>query len=189
MPNLITAVGTAILAIGTIIMAIIAFFALRSEMRMSRSEVHMSRRALQAETLLSLDARFYSTKMIKSRQEAAKKLLASNPNNHELADVLDFLTTVALLADREVIDPELTYESFVYWMVRYWLAAKSFRGKSYVAIVRESDEESWRKLEELVKKQVKEEELKYSDEYLKVFLYEEARFDNFSEKPLEIKST
>ena len=97
-------------------------------------ELHNSRLSLQTQTLLDLETRFYSQEMKALRQAAARKILAENPVNCELEDVLDFLHNVVTLIDRGVIDKKLALEFYKYWIARYWISAKP-----YIISVRELD--------------------------------------------------
>ena len=134
-------------------------------------ELRSSRLALQTQTLLDLEERFYSQEMKTLRQTAAKKLLAAETNNPELEDTLDFLHSVVMLIERKVIDPKLAKEFYKYWIARYWQAAES-----YILAVRKIDDPfTYTKIEHLARQIIKESpEINYSAEANKVFLLKEA---------------
>jgi len=134
-------------------------------------ELRNSRLSLQTQTLLDLEARFYSPEMKTLRQTAARQLLAASPINSELEDTLDFFHNIVMLIDRRVIDTELGLEFYKYWIARYWLVAES-----YVASVRKQDDpHTYKKLEKLALAIIQQSpEINYSPEAMKIFLIKEA---------------
>jgi len=110
-------------------------------------ESRRSRIALQADLLLKLNERFYGPQLLKWRQTAARKLLKEEYPNHELEDLLDFFWVVAKLVQRKAIDARLAYDSFEYWIVRYWQCAEKLVEES-----RRYDSESWEAVEQLSNK-------------------------------------
>lgn len=134
-------------------------------------ELRSSRLSLQTQTLLDLEARFYSQEMKSLRQIAARKLLGSSSFNCELEDTLDFLHSVVMLIERRVIDKKLDMEFYKYWIARYWLAAES-----YIATLREVDDpHTYKKLEQLARTIIQQSpEINYSSEAMRTFLIKEA---------------
>jgi len=139
-----------------------------------------SRIAIQANTLLQLESRFYSPEMFSARQIAAKKLLDNNNTvNQELETVLDFLATVCILFEQGAIDKTQTYYLYSYWMTRYWLSAQE-----YIKQIRANDDpQSWTHVESLAKYFIDLDIKKYknpavSKEQIKAFLYGEANVNH-----------
>ena len=134
-----------------------------------------SRIAVQTQALLSLSERFDSAAMRAIRRKAASNLLARKPSDDELADILDFLSSIAFLRSRRAIDRALAYNQFSWWMVRYWHAASPF-----IVEERERDPQSWMMLEQVVRELEKLEEHDgfprdaYSVEKIREFLSREA---------------
>ena len=93
--------------------------------------------SLRAATLLDLDARWRSPQMLRTRTLAAERLyrqrrtgetpqqLAESPES-DMADVLDFLDTVAYFQKRGVLDVPLVWNSFYWWMENYWIACMTY---------------------------------------------------------------
>ncbi len=135
-----------------------------------------ARIALQTQALLSLSERFDSAEMRAIRRRAASNLLAMKPSDDELADILDFLSSIAFLRSKGAIDRALAYNQFSWWMVRYWHAASPF-----IVEERERDPQSWTMLERVVSELEKIEEHEglppdaYSAEKIREFLSREAR--------------
>jgi len=157
----------AITSIVALVSAIFAIVALLVESRRSRI-------VRQTDLLLRLDEKFYGPENIKMRQNAAKKLLKEEFPNHELEDLLDSFSTVAMLVECKALDMDLTYLLFEYWIIRYWYSAQK-----YVRESRRFDPETWSTLERLVNKLVAERSKRGqplpSEEELLRFLKEEAR--------------
>jgi hypothetical protein len=93
--------------------------------------------SMRAATLLDLDARWRSPQMLRTRTLAAERLyrqrrtgetpqqLAESPES-DMADVLDFLDTVAYFQKRRVLDVPLVWNSFYWWMENYWIACMTY---------------------------------------------------------------
>jgi len=139
-------------------------------------ETRRARVTLQTEALLSLSERFDSQAMRKTRQVAASKLLGAEESNYELADILDFFSTIAFLRARGAIDRELAYNQFSWWVIRYWHAARN-----YVQARRAVDRNLWITLERFVTDLQKRERKEgyapdsYSPDMIRSFLMEEMR--------------
>ena len=137
-------------------------------------ETRRERLALQVDILMKLQDKWECFDMLKSREAAAKRLLASELVNYELGDVLEFLAVIGFLYERKAIDTDLAYKEFSYWMIRYWLCAQS-----YVEQERRIDPQSWLTLEHIVevmkKRELKEGYPPYTQDLLHAFLEEEAR--------------
>lgn len=135
-----------------------------------------ARIALQTQALLSLSDRFDSEEMRTIRRRAASNLLTQKPSDDELADILDFLSSIAFLRSKGAIDRALAYNQFSWWMVRYWHAASPF-----IVEERLRDPRSWTMLERVVSELEKLEEHEgfpqdaYSAEKIREFLLRESR--------------
>jgi hypothetical protein len=93
--------------------------------------------SMRAATLLDLDTRWRSPQMLRTRTLAAERLyqqrrtgqtpqqLAESPES-DMADVLDFLDTVAYFQKRKVLDIPLVWNSFYWWMENYWMACMTY---------------------------------------------------------------
>ncbi len=92
--------------------------------------------SMRAATLLDLDKRWRSPQMLRTRTLAAERLhrqrrtgetpqqLAQSPES-DIADVLDFLETVAYFQKRKVLDAPLVWNAF-YRMENYWIACMTY---------------------------------------------------------------
>ena len=93
--------------------------------------------SMRAATLLDLDTRWRSPQMLRTRTLAAQRLhsqrrtgetprkLAESPES-DIADVLDFLETVAYFQKRKVLDAPLVWNAFYWWMENYWIACMTY---------------------------------------------------------------
>jgi len=93
--------------------------------------------SMRATTLLDLDKRWRSPQMLRTRTLAAERLhrqrrtgetpqqLAQSPES-DIADVLDFLETVAYFQKRKVLDAPLVWNAFYRWMENYWIACLTY---------------------------------------------------------------
>jgi hypothetical protein len=133
-------------------------------------EIHRARISLQTEAMLKLDSSFNSSEIIKTRQAAARKIMAGRADNRELEDVFDFFTTVTILLERGALDRNLVYDMFSYWMVYYWIA-----GRDVIKYARQRDTETWLCLERAVKRMLKIQKIDLSEQGIHDFLIEEAR--------------
>ncbi len=160
---------TAVAGITGIITSLAAIIALILETKKARI-------VLQTEALLSLSERMDSQDMRRARQIAAARLLTSTTPNYEIADILDFFSTIAYLQEKGAIDKDLAFNQFSWWMIRYWRAAQD-----YVRARRQIDRQLWLTLERVVIDLQRREQKggyvpdSYSAEMIRTFLQEEAR--------------
>lgn len=75
--------------------------------------------------VLDLDDRF-NNKLKPARTVASAKLLQGDSESDELDAVLDFFDTVGYLTKVKVVDEDFIWETFQYWIVGYYLNAKSY---------------------------------------------------------------
>lgn len=87
--------------------AIVALIADHSRFRLSQS----------VELLLKFEDKFDSTRLHKMRARAARAY--KNGKVDEVDDVLDEIETIGLLAERKVLDYEMIWCSFGYWIIMY----------------------------------------------------------------------
>jgi hypothetical protein len=88
-------------------------------------QVKHSRFALGVDLLLKLEAQFDQPAMKAARSRAAKVLLPKlaaheKLESTDLEPVLDFFETLALLVRQQAVDEELVWNSFSYWLARYF---------------------------------------------------------------------
>jgi hypothetical protein len=106
---------------GTIALALIAIVALIWESRSTRL-------ALGADVLLKLQEQFDGKQMLIFRRKAVESILSCRSKTttgltDDVDDVLDFFENVALLVRRKVLDTELVWHSFNYWIRGYYSVA------------------------------------------------------------------
>jgi hypothetical protein len=137
-------------------------------------ELKRSRLALQTESLLSMEERFNSPEMVKTRMEAAKKLMEGDERNPELYDVLDFFYMVAALVKRKAVDRRLGEDFYVYQLTYYWIAAKEHVGE-----VRNRVPGAWDYVEEIaIVFQRRNPTISWSLDSAMGFIRQEARVDS-----------
>lgn len=78
---------------------------------------------LSAQLALELDKHFDSPEMRHARRTLATQLL----KKQEVTDtrVLDFFDQLAMYTHKHLLDQDITYQSYSYWIERYWPAAKT----------------------------------------------------------------
>jgi len=108
-------------------------------------QIRQSRLALGVDLLLRFEARFDEPAFRSSRQTAAEALMQGP--DHRIDDVIDFFETVGLLTRRRVLNPEVIWNEFSYWVFGYWLVAKD-----YITGKRADDPLRWVEFEWLYKK-------------------------------------
>lgn len=124
-------------AISTAIAVLVAAFAIWWQS-------HITRRVLGISILRDYDRAFDEDTMIKARLALAEFLLhrlqsnASIQGNPETlfgqhAIVPDFFTTIGLLVKKHILDTEMVWSSYFWWVVHYWQLLRediyAFRGK------------------------------------------------------------
>ena len=106
--NTVVAVSGALAAFAALLVAIITY-----------KQLKHSRFALGADLILRLEASFFEAVEMKADRSRAASALKRGSDAGELEPVLDFFETVGLLVRREVVDKELAWNSFSYWVLRY----------------------------------------------------------------------
>lgn len=130
----------ALAAWAAVVAALAAVVALWTESRRSRF-------ALGVDLILKLDERFNSEEMRRARRAAAKSLL--DKTHTEADEVLDFFEMIGFLARRGALDEKMIWETFFYWIYRYWHCAKE-----YIERQREGDPTLWANAAHLYKRVV-----------------------------------
>lgn len=155
------------LAVGSMVVSLVSIVGLAYQL-------YQSRLALQTQSLMDLEARFYAPEMVALRRSAARGLIAHAPTNCDLEDVLDFLHDVITLMESGVINRALAHEFYKYWIARYWLAAEP-----YVRTVRASDDpKTYTRLEAAARRIMAENPgVDYSPRAMRLFLAKEARLE------------
>jgi hypothetical protein len=108
---------------GTIALAVIAIVAIWCESRSSR----LSR---AADVTLRVIDKFDDEKMLNLRHKAATSIRdfrqGKGKISKDVENVLDFFETMGLFCKRGVIDEEIVWHSFYYWIRGYYWSAKDF---------------------------------------------------------------
>lgn len=104
-------------AIATIAIAMGSIFAVTSQNNQSRI-------ALGVDLVLRLDDRFNSAQFRQLRRNAASSLLKKSSAPPD--EVLDFFETIGMLVRRGVLDEEVVWHTFFYWVNGYWYAAHDY---------------------------------------------------------------
>lgn len=78
---------------------------------------------LSVQMSVEFDKQFDSPEMHKARKMLALELL--NHKNGSLSGIVDFFDKLSMYKQRKVIDEDLVYQSYSYWIVRYWPALKT----------------------------------------------------------------
>ena len=129
-----TCAGTVMAAVGVLVAAL-SFGA----------TVQQSRLSLGADMVLKLDDSFKTPAMKSARARAAQKLAAGALTSDENVDVvLDFFEKVGLFERRGVIDAELAWHTFYYWIIHYYHLSKSYRDYA-----RQGDDSLWEDIDRL----------------------------------------
>jgi len=164
--NSIAALSAAVAAFFSFVALVLTYF-----------QIKQFRFAHSVDLVFDLEHRFDAPEMINDRRLAAKALLAGICGE-ELEPVLDFFETLGVFVSRQVIDEELVWNSFSYWVLRYAaLAHDQIKARRKA----ESDNTYWQEFESLVKCltkiETKRRHLKsppsFSKEQLHTFLVEE----------------
>lgn len=130
-----TGIADTLAAWGAVAAALIAAVALLVESRRSRF-------ALGVELLLKMDERFSSPEMIGLRRKAAVSLQAKAYDDVE--EILDFFEMIGLLVRKGALDEEMVWNTFSYWIHRYFQCAKS-----HIEEARQIDRTTWENLVDL----------------------------------------
>jgi hypothetical protein len=106
---------------------------------------------LMDDFLWRLEERFNSQLMINKRQKAAAHLLnfLDNPEtlpdeNYDLNSVLDFFESLGYYTRRGVIDKDMAWNHFSYWIIPHWQVSKA-----YIYQQRKWDPTVWHSFEKL----------------------------------------
>lgn len=105
------------LAIITIIIAGITFWGIWSQKEDART-------LLSAQISVEMDKQFDSPEMRRARRSLAAELLLGKKELTETR-LLDFFDKVAMYTHQDLIDQDIAYSSYSYWVERYWPAVKS----------------------------------------------------------------
>ena len=133
--NLITAMATALVAFSAVLALIV--------------QSRLARRTTGIEMLWKLEARFFSNPiMLENRRRAAQARL-SGETPPELVQVLHVLEMVGSLLRRGILDKELVWCHFCYWVIHYWFAYMD-----QIAEERRNDRTIWLNLEYLSNKMI-----------------------------------
>jgi hypothetical protein len=104
----------------TVVAAGIAVWAVIQENRRSRF-------ALSIDIVLKLDERFDSRELKEARKKTAKSIEAFHENTcKDEGGVLEFFTTIGILLRREVLDKEILWRMFFYWVHGYYSSLRAY---------------------------------------------------------------
>ena len=81
-------------------------------------QVDLLRKQTQLDAIIRLDQEWRSDRMVKDRMRAWKD--EKNANEESVDDVLEFLGRVSSFANRGMIDPNLVWDTFGWYLVRYY---------------------------------------------------------------------
>jgi hypothetical protein len=132
--------------------------------------------SMSVDLTLKLDERFNSDSFKKVRRVAAKNIIKRN--FREADEVFDFFETLGLLLRKHALDKEMTWNTFFYWIHRYWIA-----GSDYIADEQRDDPTTWEDFKYLHEEVIKVEksrtgasdsDLLLSTEDIKEFLRDES---------------
>lgn len=90
-------------------------------------QLWLFRVSLGVDVILRLEKQFDENDMCEKRRRAARAL-QSGTSVEDVEPVLDFFETVGLLLRRRVVDKEVVWNSFAYWVLRYAELARVIRG-------------------------------------------------------------
>ncbi len=99
-------------------------------------QIQRSRFSMSVELTLKLDDRFNGDDFSQVRSRAAKGILKRE--YEEAENVFDFFETLGLLVRRGALDTEMVWNTFFYWIHRYWLA-----GSDYILNEQRIDPSTW----------------------------------------------
>ncbi|MDD5477177.1 MAG: hypothetical protein PHG87_03090 [Candidatus Omnitrophica bacterium] len=117
---------------GTVAAAVIAIWAVIQEN-------HRSRLVLNIDIILKLDERFNSREMMDARKKTAKSIESCHENHcKDEGGVLEFFGTIGILFRKGVLDKEVLWRMFFYWLHGYY-----FLLEEYIKREREKDPSSF----------------------------------------------
>lgn len=157
----------AIIAYATAVIAFFAIIGLVITLKLSLSESKRTRFSLGIDLILRLDTHFNSGEFRRKRNDAATGLLSGRLSTEAqrvaIDDVLNFFETVGFLTRRDVLDAEVAWNHFFYYMHRYMLSAKK-----YIETCRKEDPTLWEEFIEVYErlKEVEKRERRLSDKDL-----------------------
>jgi hypothetical protein len=142
-----------------------------------RSQIKRAKFSQSVDLLLKFEDRFFNTEQMKTARLLASKSLQQGGDSG-VDDVLDFFETIGMLIRKDALDKEMVWNTFFYWLHRYWSAARD-----YISSQREDDPATWQELTYLHERMIEVErkkthcsdsDLRLSKEDIKKFLEEEA---------------
>jgi hypothetical protein len=84
----------------------------------------LSRFTTGIDSLWHLDDR-WDTEMTATRRKAAASLLAKDPTM-DVDAVIDFFELLALLVNRQILDPEMAWHAYYWPLANYWAASSEY---------------------------------------------------------------
>lgn len=132
-------------AVAALIAALVAVVAVCIESRWVRF-------TLGTNIILSLDEKFQGEEYRKIRRDAATAFLNENLGDERWEKgepILNFFETIAILCDQKVLNEEIVWEVFFYWMHRYYQCMRK-----YLENIRKNDPTMWENLVNLHKRLV-----------------------------------
>jgi hypothetical protein len=115
-----------------------------STLRLVREETAQARVRTGLDTLWHLTGTWESPGMAGARAAAAGALLSNRPSG-DVDVVLDFFDEVALLIERQILDPELVWYELYWPMANYWFASQD-----YVRNIKGEEANAWGPLERVM---------------------------------------
>jgi hypothetical protein len=112
-------IGTWVLALGTIVLVLET----RDSMRKQALD---SERDLKVRLHLAMEDRFDSGTFAVARAGLARQVLAKAPHDEIQETVFDFFESLAILDRRRMLDDDLAWNTFSYYVTRWWAACKDY---------------------------------------------------------------
>lgn len=121
-------VFTALLALATVWLAFSTWSLARSSSKMANETRDSSIRQLGIQTWLQLASRFDSAEIRKARSKLAEQLENYAVEKHDeiVEVVLDVFEDIGTLYVNNLINKDLAYSAFSYYVVRWWEVAKTY---------------------------------------------------------------
>ena len=81
-------------------------------------QIDLLQKQTQLDAIIRLDQEWRSDQMIKQRKSAWKD--NDHPDEEKIEDVLEFLEPASSFVAQEIIDPNLVWDTFGWYMIRYY---------------------------------------------------------------------
>ncbi len=107
-------------------------------------QIKLTRIATSSDLILRLEDRFESKEFKDKRSKAVKVIKEKNIEKiDDIREVFDFFETIGILVRRNVLDKELVWSTFFYWVYNYYFLGKEFLDSDRENFPRRYDEFVW----------------------------------------------